>query len=663
MAPLVKICAGAKELNDEDLDVDILNLPENQKEELTYLWNSSKRREWLYEDLFRVKRRVDTTDNYDDSKSITVAMVDIKTGNVVTYNKAINENLVLGGEYVAYITLKDSSNRIVASNNINETDVAIYRLWTHYHRDYLPIVIKYNGGNINHNWNDGFYFDYAEEDSTSGQIIYKENVEAIPEESFLKNNNLVNYFMIAFSKQVEALTPDDRMKLRVFTGHGWAEREWILLYPGMKNVLEKYPLVYYGNECRPSITFNHCNTAPNTFLESFLGLQKKTRLHTLLSLDHALKSVVKSRKTKAERWVSLDNNQSKMSLEDYVVDNDKEVSLRRLCSRIISPEDKTSTFNFGVRNMTEYIKKKSTKNDNCTKKKDVLVLNLLPLLENSINPMLLCFQLSKKLKNRDDYAILGDEKTSGPILTMHAIGLECKDLTEETWIDVLESDDAGLPYSQPIIFDRQNLFIISSEPSILFTTNFDELHEYEDVPINLSKISSNDISNLDAVMVWWSVEFRSNVTRFKVSSCPMQFRTTEHNANSAKSSIHYSEKQTLIRPSAINNNRTDKNPGRYQILPNMGDFELILRFECEVTTAGEGLMDMGIIVKTLQYPIAHDIWSENLAKFDKTGRYNLSMIKLRFTRKPDELKEVIKAILLNKHRKLMLREILEEWTR
>jgi len=185
---------------------------------------------------------------------------------------------------VAYINLNDSSNRIIASSNINEKNSSVYRLWMHYHKEYLPIILRYNGGVVTHNWFDGFYFDCSEEISENGnKIILKENIEAVPDDSLLKNHHLINYLIKSFYNQIKEFNADDKSKLRVLTGHGWAEREWLFLYPAMKNVIESNPLTYRNNICYPSITLNHCNTAPNTFLEQYLGLREDSRLSTLIT--------------------------------------------------------------------------------------------------------------------------------------------------------------------------------------------------------------------------------------------------------------------------------------------------------------------------------------------------------------------------------------------
>jgi len=46
--------------------------------------------------LLRIRSGVNEADIYDDSQSINVAKVDIRTGNVVTHDKTINENLISG---------------------------------------------------------------------------------------------------------------------------------------------------------------------------------------------------------------------------------------------------------------------------------------------------------------------------------------------------------------------------------------------------------------------------------------------------------------------------------------------------------------------------------------------------------------------------------------
>jgi len=370
------------------------------------------------------------------------------------------------------------------------------------------------------------------------------------------------------------------------------------------------------------------------------------------------KAVAKSRKIKSERWISLNNNQKQKLIEDYVTDNDKEISLRRLYSRILTSEDKTSIFNFGVRDMSEYIKRY----DKSKCHSDVIILNILPLFENEMNPIMLCYKLSKVLANRKDYFILGDDRPQGPTISLYAIGLTCKAFTKEVWLDLLECDIVGLPYCVPIVFDRQDMFDISTEAYFLFSTPLSKLQEYKDIPINLTVSSNNeDRLPLDAVLIWWKIEYQSKENQFQITSCPKQL--CRHSDDS--SSTHYVEKQTLIRLSEIDKTHTNKTVGRYEIEINEKEFELILRMDDEIlsSTGEEEFTDMSVIARKLRYPLVKEIWSENLAELDKKYRYDLSMIKLRLTRRPDELKEVIKTMLMYKYRKSMIRDILEEWTR
>jgi len=308
--------------------------------------------------------------------------------------------------------------------------------------------------------------------------------------------------------------------------------------------------------------------------------------------------------------------------------------------------------------MSEYIKRY----DKSKCHSDVIILNILPLFENEMNPIMLCYKLSKVLANRKDYFILGDDRPQGPTISLYAIGLTCKAFTKEVWLDLLECDIVGLPYCVPIVFDRQDMFDISTEAYFLFSTPLSKLQEYKDIPINLTVSSNNeDRLPLDAVLIWWKIEYQSKENQFQITSCPKQL--CRHSDDS--SSTHYVEKQTLIRLSEIDKTHTNKTVGRYEIEINEKEFELILRMDDEIlsSTGEEEFTDMSVIARKLRYPLVKEIWSENLAELDKKYRYDLSMIKLRLTRRPDELKEVIKTMLMYKYRKSMIRDILEEWTR